>query len=134
MRRLAKPDVEVDPALARQVLTLSHPLEETNDLDPLIDRIGDARFVLLGEASHGTHDYYLWRARISPRLIEQKGFRFIAVERDWRERYRVNRYVHAELGETTGEEVLRGYDRWPTWMWANWEVVALAEWLRRSNE
>jgi erythromycin esterase len=120
--------------LGREILTFSSPLEDAADLDPLLERIGDARYVLLGEASHGTHEYYLWRARMSRRLIAEKGFRFIAVEGDWPDCYRVNRYVQGELGDTTAEEVLRNYDRWPTWMWANWEVVALAEWLRHHNE
>src|SRR5436190_19384445 len=120
--------------LTRQILTLSFPLEEPDDLDPLLERVGDARYVLLGEASHGTHEYYLWRARISRRLIDEKGFRFIAVEGDWPDCFRVNRYVHGEFPDATAEEVLRGFDRWPTWMWANWEIVALAEWLRRHND
>jgi erythromycin esterase-like protein len=71
---------------------------------------------------------------MSRRLIAEKGFRFIAVEGDWPDCYRVNRYVHGKLGDTTAEKVLEEYDRWPTWMWANWEIVALAEWLRRYNE
>ena len=66
--------------LGRQILTLSFPLEDAEDLDPLLERIDNARYVLLGEASHGTHEYYLWRTRISGRLIAEKGFRFIAVE------------------------------------------------------
>ena len=120
--------------LGQQIVTLSSPLEDLEDLDPLMERIGDARYVLLGEASHGTHEYYLWRARISRRLIEEKGFRFIAVEGDWPDCYRVHQYVHGQLGEATAEETLRRYNRWPTWMWANWEIVALASWLRRHND
>jgi erythromycin esterase len=134
MERVAQREPTMSGNLGRQILTLSSPLEDAEDLDPLLERIGDARYVLLGEASHGTHEYYLWRARVSRRLIEEKGFRFIAVEGDWPDCYRVNRYIHGELDDTTAEEALRGYNRWPTWMWANWEVVALAEWLRRYNE
>ena len=132
--RLRRSEPVGDSALDRQILTFSSPLRDAADLDPLLERIGDARYVLLGEASHGTHEYYLWRARISRRLIEEKGFRFIAVEGDWPTCFRVNRYVHGELGASTAEDFLRGFDRWPTWMWANWEIVALAEWLRRHNE
>src|SRR6185312_6295877 len=69
------------------------PLETAGDLDPLIERIGEARFVLLGEASHGTSEFYTWRARLSQRLIEERGFSFIGVEGDWPDCYRVNRYV-----------------------------------------
>src|SRR5262245_20954755 len=123
-----------DGDLNQQILTLSFPLEETDDLDPLLERVGDARYVLLGEASHGTHDYYLWRARISRRLIEEKGFRFIAVEGDWPDCFRVNRYIHGEFENTHAEDVLRGLARWPTWMWANWEIAALTEWLRLRND
>src|SRR5215204_1665696 len=134
MERIVQRQPTVTGDLGREILTFSSPLEDAADLDPLLERIGDARYVLLGEASHGTHEYYLWRARMSRRLIAEKGFRFIAVEGDWPDCYRVNRYVQGELGDTTAEEVLRNYDRWPTWMWANWEVVALAEWLRHHNE
>ena len=98
-------------------------------------RIGDARFVLLGEASHGTSEFYTWRAELSKRLIEESGFSFIAVEGDWPDCYRVNRYVKgmADCG-ASAEEVLHAFERWPTWMWANREVVELVEWLRRHNE
>jgi erythromycin esterase-like protein len=125
---------DVDSGVSDQIVTISYPLEDAQDLDPLLDRIGDARFVLLGEASHGTHDYYLWRARLSRRLIEEKGFRFIGVEGDWPDCYEVNRYVQGELPDTTARDVLHRFDRWPTWMWANWEIVAFAEWLRGHNE
>ena len=120
--------------LNRQLLTLSFSLKEPDDLDPLLERVGDARYVLLGEASHGTHEYYLWRARISRRLIDEKGFRFIAVEGDWPDCFRVNRYIQGEFENTHAEDVLRGFARWPTWMWANWEIVALTEWMRLHND
>jgi erythromycin esterase len=134
MERVVQRQPNVTGDLGRQILTFSSPLGDAADLDPLLERIGDAHYVLLGEASHGTHEYYLWRARMSRRLIEEKGFRFIAVEGDWPDCYRVNRYVQGEISDTTAEVVLEGYDRWPTWMWANWEVVALTEWMRRYNE
>ena len=79
--------------LIHHVAQMAFPLEGPADLDPLLERIGDARYVLLGEASHGTSEYYHWRARISQRLIREKGFSFIAVEGDWPDCYRVNRYV-----------------------------------------
>jgi erythromycin esterase len=101
MERVAPAEPQMIGDLGQQILTFSSPLEDAEDLDPLLERIGDARYVLLGEASHGTHEYYLWRARISRRLIEEKGFRFIAVEGDWPDCYRVNRYVHGEFGDTT---------------------------------
>lgn len=110
------------------------PLDNAADLDPLMERIGDARYVLLGEASHGTHEYYTWRSRITRRLIEEKDFSFIAVEGDWPDCYRVNRFVkgYADAGNAA-RDVLHSFDRWPTWMWGNWETAALVEWLRLHN-
>jgi erythromycin esterase len=132
MRTLNRETTEV---LARAVGDRAHPLENARSLDSLLDRIGDARYVLLGEASHGTSEYYVWRYWLSKRLIEEKGFSFIAVEGDWPDCYHVNRYVKGrpDAGESA-LEVLHAYERWPTWMWANWEIVALAEWLRNRNE
>src|SRR5437764_6490072 len=120
--------------LAEQVRALERPLAGSDDLDPLMEQIGEARYVLLGEASHGTAEYYTWRMRISQRLIEEKGFSFIAVEGDWPDCFRVNRYIKDLDGGTSGFEVLHAFARWPTWMWANEEVVALVEWLRRFND
>jgi len=108
-------------------------MEDERDLDPLMSRIGDARFVLLGEASHGTHDFYDWRARISKRLIREKGFSFIAVEGDWPDFERLDRYVKGGAPERTARPVLKDFKRWPTWMWANEEIFAFSEWLREEN-
>jgi erythromycin esterase len=105
------------------------------ELDPLLEQIGEAKYVLLGEASHGTHEYYTWRTQITKRLIEDKGFSFIAVEGDWPDCYRVNRFVknYSDAGKTANE-VLHAFRRWPTWMWGNWEIIAFAAWLRKHNE
>lgn len=113
---------------------VSIPLETNSDLDLLMDYIGDSKYVLLGEASHGTHEYYTWRAKISQRLIEEKGFSFIAVEGDWPDCYNLNRYVknYPHSGKSA-KEVLSTFNRWPTWMWANWEIVAFSEWLKDHN-
>ena len=91
--------------------------------------------MLLGEASHGTAEYYEWRAEITKRLIAEKGFSFLGVEGDWPDCYCVNRYVkgYRECG-ANAREVLKKFDRWPTWMWANEEMVRLAEWLRQHND
>jgi erythromycin esterase len=127
---LSETDMLIEPIRA-----MSHTVSETDPLDPLFDAIGDARVVLLGEASHGTHEYYAWRAKISHRLIQEKGFSFIAVEGDWPDCYEVNRYVKGWRDSgAKAYDVLHAFDRWPTWMWANWEIVALAEWMRRLNE
>jgi erythromycin esterase len=122
--------VELNELLLRNSTEL-----DLHALDKLVEKIGDAKYVLLGEASHGTHEYYVIRTQISRKLIEEKGFSFIAVEGDWPDCYRVNRFVkhYADAGTST-LEVMNQFNRWPTWMWANWEVVALTEWLRRHNE
>jgi erythromycin esterase-like protein len=112
-----------------------YPLNSSKDLDPLLDRIGSAQCVMLGEASHGTHEYYTWRAAISKRLIEEKGFRFIAVEGDWPDCYRLNRYIKGyDNQEKEAYDLLHAFNRWPTWMWANWEVEALLNWLKSYNQ
>ena len=110
------------------------PLENAEDLDPLLERIGDSKYVLLGEATHGTHEYYTWRAEISKRLIEEKGFSFVAVEGDWPDCYKINRWVKdlPDSGSTI-TEVLQSFNRWPTWMWANWEIVAFTKWMKNYN-
>lgn len=113
----------------------SYPLHSKADLQPLFERIGDARIVMLGEASHGTHEYYTWRTHISKRLIVEKGFNFIAVEGDWPDCYRLNRFVKGYDTESkVSYNVLHAFNRWPTWMWANWEIVALADWLQQYNK
>lgn len=120
--------------ISNSILPALTPLNDNMDLDVLMEYIGDAKYVLLGEASHGTHEYYTWRAKISQRLIKEKGFSFIAVEGDWPDCYRLNRYIknYPESGKSA-MEVLQTFNRWPTWLWANWETVAFADWLKNLN-
>lgn len=102
----------------------AHPLTGSSaDYDHLLDFIGDARFVLLGEASHGTHEFYRERAQITKRLIREKGFDAIAVEADWPDAYRVNRYVQGENADADAAEALSGFRRFPAWMWRNADVL-----------
>jgi erythromycin esterase-like protein len=116
------------------IASLASPLQTPADLDPVLERIGDARVVLLGEASHGTHEYYAWRAALTRRLIQEKGFGFVAVEGDWPDCYEVNRSVKHRPGASSSPyDVLHSFARWPTWMWANREVVEFVEWLREHN-
>jgi erythromycin esterase len=119
---------------ADKLLEYYYSLASSRDLVPLLNGIGSSRYVLLGEASHGTHEYYTWRTAISKRLIQEQGFSFIAVEGDWPDCYKINRFVkgYDESG-STALEVLKEFTRWPTWMWANWEIAALMEWLRDYN-
>src|SRR6266513_5120665 len=105
----------------------------TTDYDPLIEMIGDAHFVLLGEASHGTHEFYRQRAEITKRLIREKGFTALAVEADWPDAYRVNRYVRGESNDADAAEALSGFRRFPTWMWRNADVLDFVGWLRAHN-
>lgn len=112
-----------------------HPLQTAADLDPLLAAIGEAQVVLLGEASHGTHEYYTWRTALSKRLIQEKGFHFIAVEGDWPACFAVNAAVKSgkPLPGGSAAQLLRTFDRWPTWMWSNWEIASLVEWLHQLN-
>src|SRR5947209_8958192 len=112
----------------------AHALEgSTADYDPLLGLIGEARFVLLGEASHGTHEFYRERAEITKRLIVEKGFNAVAVEADWPDAYRVNRYVRGE-GDAEAAEALGDFKRFPTWMWRNADVLDFVGWLREFND
>ncbi len=121
--------------LAHAVREAAHPLTgAVSDYDPLMDLIGNARFVLIGEASHGTHEFYFQRAEITKRLIREKGFTAVAVEADWPDAYRVNRYVRGINDDATSVEALSGFERFPTWMWRNTDVVNFIDWLREYND
>jgi erythromycin esterase-like protein len=104
------------------------------DYDSLLEFIGDAHFVLLGEASHGTHEFYRERARITQRLICEKGFNAVAVEADWPDAYRANRYVQDENADADAVEALSGFRRFPAWMWRNADVLDFIGWLRTHND
>lgn len=111
------------------------PLENDSSLRGLIQCAANKKLVMLGEASHGTHEFYNWRDKISRQLIENHNFNFIAVEGDFASLYHLNRYIKNMKGaESSARNVLLKLDRWPTWMWANQEVEALAEWLRDYND
>ncbi|UQN09093.1 erythromycin esterase family protein [Deinococcus sp. QL22] len=113
----------------------AHPLTgASSDYAALLDAVGDARFVLIGEASHGTHEFYRERARLTQFLIEAKGFSAVAVEADWPDAYRVHRFVRGLNGDNTAEEALGDFQRFPKWMWRNTDVQAFVEWLRGHNE
>jgi erythromycin esterase-like protein len=138
MRVMSRPERATEDAADRLVdhlKRIKRRLSVPADLDPMLERIGDARFVLLGEASHGTSEFYMWRAQITKRLIREKGFSFVAVEGDWPDCYRVNRFVKGYDGaDESAYDVLHAFNRWPSWMWANWEMVAFVEWLREHNQ
>ncbi len=104
------------------------------DFDSVIDLVGDARFVLIGEASHGTHEFYRIRAQISKVLIAQRGFNAVAVEADWPDAYRVNRFVRGAGNDVDSAEALSGFERFPQWMWRNADVLDFVGWLREHND
>lgn len=118
---------------ARWTRDTAVPLNGTpHDFDGLMDLVGDARIVMLGEASHGTHDFYAQRARMTQRLIEEKGFTLVAIEGDWPDAYQVNRYVRG--GGGTPMQALEGFKRFPTWMWRNTVVLDFIAWLSAHND
>ena len=104
------------------------------DGDTLRALVGDAHIVLIGEASHGTHEFYVARADMTRRLIEDLGFCAVAAEADWPDAYRVNRFVRGRSDDQTANEALRGFERFPTWMWRNTVVVDFVAWLREHND
>ncbi|HEY8226034.1 MAG TPA: erythromycin esterase family protein [Pyrinomonadaceae bacterium] len=116
------------------VQEISEPLNGSlGDYDRLLTLIHEARFCLLGEATHGTHEFYKERADITKRLIKEKGFTAVAVEADWPDAFRVNRYVRGLGDDRDANEALSGFKRFPTWMWRNTVVLDFVEWLRDYN-
>jgi erythromycin esterase-like protein len=109
----------------------------TFSIEEAVERIvasaADARFVLIGEASHGTHEFYAWRAAVTRRLIEEQGFCAVAAEADWPDAYRVNWYVRGVGDDHDADEALADFRRFPTWMWRNTVVLEFIEWLREHN-
>ncbi|MBS0204555.1 MAG: protein-L-isoaspartate(D-aspartate) O-methyltransferase [Planctomycetes bacterium] len=123
----------IRPGHSNALRDVAEPFEsiETANLKPLLDRIGDAQVVLIGEASHGTSEFYRMRARITKALIEQKNFDFVAVEADWPDAYRIHDFVtHKDRPEPHAWEA---FARFPTWMWRNEEVLDFIHWLRDFN-
>jgi erythromycin esterase-like protein len=113
---------------------LAHPLYGgTGQYDGLIERVGDARVVLIGEATHGTHEFYRERAAITRRLIAEKGFDAVAVEADWPDAYRVNRFVRGQGGDVDANTALLDFKRFPTWMWRNTDMLGFVDWLCAHN-
>src|ERR1700736_1846224 len=124
-----------DDTLIKALRETAYPLAgSARDYDRLIGRIGEARFALLGEASHGTHEFYRERAEITKRLIAEKSFIAVAVEADWPDAYPLNRYVRGVTGDVDAMDALADFRRFPTWMWRNTVVVEFIEWLRAHND
>ena len=114
----------------------AHAAARAHEADPygaIVERVGDARVVMIGEASHGTHEFYRERAELTKHLIERKGFAAIAVEADWPDALRVKRYVTGMGSDRDAEAALGGFRRFPTWMWRNAEMLDFIGWLRDYN-
>jgi erythromycin esterase-like protein len=125
----------VETTAAPTLRAVVHPLTgRSDDYDPLLQLIGDARVVLLGEASHGTHEFYRERAYITRRLITERQFNAVAVEADWPDAYRVNRWVRCVGSDRSAIDALGDFLRFPRWMWRNRDVLGFVEWLRQHNE
>src|SRR5438067_7878670 len=105
----------------------------SGDYDQLLEWIGERSLVLIGEASHGTHDFYRERALITRLLIERKGFNGVAIEGDWPDASRVHRFVRGSGGDADARAALADFKRFPSWMWRNMDVLAFVDWLRRFN-
>jgi len=121
--------------LSDRISVAANPLAGSpNDYDSLVEMVGEARFVLLGEASHGTHEFYRERAIITKRLIYQRGFNAVAVEADWPDAYRINRFVRGEGPDLDSVDALSGFKRFPQWMWRNADVLDFVGWLREHND
>jgi erythromycin esterase-like protein/predicted phosphoribosyltransferase len=106
----------------------------SEDYDALVERAAGARFVLIGEASHGTHEFYAARAEITKRLIAEHGFDAVAVEADWPDAYRVNCFARGANDDEDAVEALSDFERFPTWMWRNTDVAEFVDWLREHND
>ncbi|MFS0576309.1 erythromycin esterase family protein [Sporosarcina sp. 179-K 3D1 HS] len=122
--------------LVKAIQSNALPLHEESTFDAILEAIGDAEIVLLGEASHGTSDFYEVRTDLTKRLIQEKGFTIIAVEGDWPSAQDVNQYIkgYDTQGKDTAELLKEAFHRWPTWMWANEEIEALVNWLKEEND
>lgn len=120
--------------LVQAIAGAARPLEEgPSAWDPLLETLGDARIVLLGEATHGTHEFYNARAEITRRLVTERNFDAVAVEADWPDSLRVSRYAQGATQDADADTALGGFERFPRWMWRNADVRAFIEWLKREN-
>ena len=120
--------------LVDAIRQVAHPLTRAGDDNSLLDFIGDARFVLIGEASHGTHEFYQQRAEITKRLIQEKGFIAVAVEADFPDADRVDRFVRGISKDPTAAKALEDFQDFPRWMWRNTDVLNFVTWLRQHND
>lgn len=130
----AKAAAPVPEAALAPVREAALPVQgQESDYDPLLEMIGGRRFVLLGDSTHGTHEFYRERAKVTLRLIREKGFDAVAIEGDWDDAERVNRYVRGLGKDASAEQALSGFRDFPVWMWNNTDVRFLVEEMRKHN-
>jgi len=122
-----------DRNVLKSIKTAAVPLHGVTDTDAILNAIGDASLVLLGEATHGTHEFYRSRMEISKRLLREKNFAAIAVECDWPDALQISRYVQGRGDSASPEAALNTYERFPRWMWRNADVLELVKWLHEFN-
>lgn len=153
LRATTKPRPSTSPGRAKSAEPLTQQIREAAesfedidsvDLSGLLDRIGDSRLVLIGESTHGTSEFYRLRARITQALIRRRGFQFVAIEADWPDAARINRYVRPPESSGRGASdrdhgsadrpPWQAFSRFPTWMWRNEETLAFIKWLRQHNK
>jgi erythromycin esterase-like protein len=115
------------------IAPIARPIHGEQDLDQLLDLVGTARIVMIGEATHGTHEFYDLRASLTRKLIAQHGFAAVAIEGDWPDALRVDRYVRRQGDDDAAHDALAEFERFPTWMWRNTDVAAFIDWLRGWN-
>ncbi len=120
-------------AVLKQIHGLSRPLRVDQDLNGILRRAGDCRFVAIGGASHGTHEFHTWRETLSRRLVAEEGYTWIGVEADWPDCWRINNWVRGHDAHQGVHGLLAGFGAWPAWLWANEEVAAFLDWLRTFN-
>lgn len=132
--RPAKPSRTRPELLSELIREAAEPLSEisADACLPVVERVGDCRLVLIGEATHGTSEFYRVRAEITRQLIQRQGFRFVAVEADWPDAFRIDQYVRGLAPQKTHD--WEAFARFPTWMWRNREVLEFIEWLRQFNQ
>src|SRR5437762_12934821 len=118
---------------AAVVRTAARSITSDAAYDPLVEMAGQAQCVLIGEASHGTHEFYETRAELTKRLIKEKGFRAVALEADWPDSFRVHRFVTGRGEDNNPSDALSDFRRFPAWMWRNTVVVEFISWLRAWN-
>ena len=115
------------------VARIARPILGEDELDQVLDLVGPARIVLIGEASHGTHEFYDLRASLTRKLISERGFAGVAIEGDWPDALKVDRYVRGTSEDASAADALAGFRKFPTWMWRNEAVSTFVDWLRGHN-